>query len=232
MSFKLVFILLVIVSYAKKMQTSAMKACFQIAECSFSSTKIRWFLLKLFIKNEPLFVKSKLGLIFCDFFNFPYFKQGLFLFIFILAGNKGELKSSFFLFQKGSSPYIIRRKKSSFSIQEKERLLLYQRKSPLNKNQEDSFFPPLLISFQPVKHSDFNTVCIIIGQSGSLTVIILAPGIGEEEAEILRFYYHFFHHSTWTGWSGNRCRADFPYYINEKSHILQHFCRRCSSSFE
>ena len=40
MSFKLVFILLVIVSNAKKMQTSAMKACFQIAECSFSSTKI------------------------------------------------------------------------------------------------------------------------------------------------------------------------------------------------
>ena len=27
-------------SFAKKMQMSAMKACFQIAECSFSSTKI------------------------------------------------------------------------------------------------------------------------------------------------------------------------------------------------
>ncbi len=27
-------------SSAKKMQTSAMKACFQIAECSFSSAKI------------------------------------------------------------------------------------------------------------------------------------------------------------------------------------------------
>ena len=27
--------------YSKKMQTSAMKACFQIAECSFSAAKIR-----------------------------------------------------------------------------------------------------------------------------------------------------------------------------------------------
>ena len=30
---------------AKKMQTSAKKACFQFAECSFSSAKIRLFLV-------------------------------------------------------------------------------------------------------------------------------------------------------------------------------------------
>ena len=30
-------------SSAKKMQTSAKKACFQLAECSFSSAKIRLF---------------------------------------------------------------------------------------------------------------------------------------------------------------------------------------------
>ena len=33
-----------IASSAKKMQTSAMKVYFQIAECSFSSAKIRFFL--------------------------------------------------------------------------------------------------------------------------------------------------------------------------------------------
>jgi len=32
-------------SYAKKMQTSAKKACFQFAECSFSYAKIRLFLV-------------------------------------------------------------------------------------------------------------------------------------------------------------------------------------------
>ena len=32
-------------SSAKKMQTSAKKACFQFAECSFSSAKIRLFLV-------------------------------------------------------------------------------------------------------------------------------------------------------------------------------------------
>ena len=32
-------------SSAKKMQTSAKKACFQFAECSFSSAKLRLFLV-------------------------------------------------------------------------------------------------------------------------------------------------------------------------------------------
>lgn len=121
MSFKLVFILLVIVI--------------------FSTTKIRWFLLKLFIKNEPLFVKSKLGLIFCDFFNFPYFKQGLFLFIFILAGNKGNWNLSFSSFKRVLLLNITRRKEKSFSIKGRTPSLSKERKSPLNKNQEDSFFP-------------------------------------------------------------------------------------------
>lgn len=171
-----------------------------------------------------------------------------FLWFFQISPTSNKDFSSLFLSSqeiRGTEILVFPLSKGFFSLyyKKKEKFLLYlrkgktpslskERKSPLNKNQEDSFFPPLLISFQPVKHSDFNTVCIIIGQSGSLTVIILAPGIGEEEAEILRFYYHFFHHSTWTGWSGNRCRADFPCYINEKSYILQHFCRRCSSSFE
>ena len=198
-----------------------MKACFQIAECSFSSTKIRWFLLKLFIKNEPLFVKSKLGLIFLWFFQ-------------ISPTSNKDFSSLFLSSQeiRGTEILVFPLSKGFFSLyyKKKEKFLLYlrkgktpslskERKSPLNKNQEDSFFPPLLISLQPVEHSDFNTVCIIIGQSGSLTVIILAPGIGEEEAEIQRFYYHFFHHSTWTGWLGNRCRADFPcYYKRKKPH--------------
>ncbi len=39
---------------AKKMQTSAMKACFQIAECSFSYAKINIFFgkAKLFTRNN------------------------------------------------------------------------------------------------------------------------------------------------------------------------------------
>ena len=99
---------------------------------------------------------------------------------------------------RGTEILVFPLSKRFFSIyyKKKEKFLLYlrkgktpslskERKSPLNKNQEDSFSPPLLISLQPVEHSDLNTVCIIIGQSGSLTVIILAPGIGEEEAEIL-----------------------------------------------
>ena len=171
-----------------------------------------------------------------------------FLWFFSISPTSNKDFSSLFLSSqeiRGTEILVFPLSKGFFSLyyKKKEKFLLYlrkgktpslskERKSPLNKNQEDSFFPPLLISFQPVKHSDFNTVCIIIGEPESLTVIILAAGIGEEEAEILRFYYHFFHHSTWTGWSGNRCRADFPCYINEKSYILQHFCRRCSSSFE
>lgn len=110
---------------------------------------------------------------------------------------------------RGTEILVFPLSKRFFSIyyKKKEKFPLYlrkgktpslskERKIPLNKNQEDSFSPPLLISLQPVEHSDLNTVCIIIVQSGSLTVIILAPGIGEEEAEILRFYYHFSHHST------------------------------------
>ena len=37
---------------AKKMQTSAKKACFQFAECSFSSAKIRLFLLTSKVLGE------------------------------------------------------------------------------------------------------------------------------------------------------------------------------------
>ena len=46
---------------AKKMQTSAKKACFQFAECSFSSAKIRLFLVtsKVFGKNVGMIIKKK-----------------------------------------------------------------------------------------------------------------------------------------------------------------------------
>ena len=46
---------------AKKMQTSAKKACFQFAECSFSSAKLRLFLVtsKVFGKNIARVVKKK-----------------------------------------------------------------------------------------------------------------------------------------------------------------------------
>lgn len=141
----------------------------------------------------------------------------VFLWFFQISPTSNKDFSSLFLSSqeiRGTEILVFPLSKEFFSIyyKKKEKFLLYlrkgktpslskERKSPLNKNQEDSFSPPLLISFQPVEHSDLNTVCIIIGQSGSLTVIILAPGIGEEEAEILRFYYHFSHHSTWTGWS-------------------------------
>ena len=101
-------------SSTKKMQTSAMKACFQIAECSFSSTKIlqtesrdasllaiyaevQLFFYKdtmifaeVIYKKQTIICKKQTWFVFCDFFNFPYFKQGHFLFIFILAGNKGN----------------------------------------------------------------------------------------------------------------------------------------------
>ena len=45
-------------SLAKKMQTSAKKACFQFAECSFSSAKIRFFLVtsKVFGKNVGMMI--------------------------------------------------------------------------------------------------------------------------------------------------------------------------------
>ena len=45
---------------AKKMQTSAKKACFQFAECSFSSAKIRLFLVtsKVFGKNVGMMIKK------------------------------------------------------------------------------------------------------------------------------------------------------------------------------
>lgn len=131
---------------------------------------------------------------------------------------------------RGTEILVFPLSKRFFSIyyKKKEKFLLYlrkgktpslskERKIPLNKNQEDSFSPPLLISLQPVEHSDLNTVCIIIGQSGSLTVIILAPGIGEEEAEILRFYFnpsvYLISHSSsphfsfliYNSWMINRC---------------------------
>ena len=50
-------------SSAKKMQTSAKKACFQFAECSFSSAKIRLFLVtsKFLGKNIARVVKKKTG---------------------------------------------------------------------------------------------------------------------------------------------------------------------------
>ena len=41
-------------------------------------------------KKRTIICKKQTWFVFCDFFNFPYFKQGLFLFIFILAGNKGN----------------------------------------------------------------------------------------------------------------------------------------------
>ena len=45
------------------MQTSAKKACFQFAECSFSSAKIRFFLVtsKVFGKNVGMMIKKKGG---------------------------------------------------------------------------------------------------------------------------------------------------------------------------
>ena len=48
---------------AKKMQTSAKKACFQFAKCSFSSAKLRLFLVtsKVFGKNIARVVKKKTG---------------------------------------------------------------------------------------------------------------------------------------------------------------------------
>ena len=48
---------------AKKMQTSAKKACFQFAECSFSSAKIRLFLVtsKFLGENIARVVKKKIG---------------------------------------------------------------------------------------------------------------------------------------------------------------------------
>ena len=48
---------------AKKMQTSAKKACFQLAECSFSSAKLRLFLVtsKVLGKNVGMMIKKKGG---------------------------------------------------------------------------------------------------------------------------------------------------------------------------
>ncbi len=48
---------------AKKMQTSAKKACFQFAECSFSSAKLRLFLVtsKVFGENVGRGIKKKGG---------------------------------------------------------------------------------------------------------------------------------------------------------------------------
>jgi len=45
----------------KKMQTSAKKACFQFAECSFSGAKIRLFLLtsKVLGENVGMGIKKK-----------------------------------------------------------------------------------------------------------------------------------------------------------------------------
>ena len=45
---------------AKKMQTSAKKACFQFAKCSFSSAKMRLFLVtsKVFGKNVGMMIKK------------------------------------------------------------------------------------------------------------------------------------------------------------------------------
>ena len=45
------------------MQTSAKKACFQFAECSFSSAKLRLFLVtsKVFGKNVGMMIKKKIG---------------------------------------------------------------------------------------------------------------------------------------------------------------------------
>lgn len=41
-------------------------------------------------KKRTIICKKQTWFVFCDFFNFHYFKQGHFLFIFILAGNKGN----------------------------------------------------------------------------------------------------------------------------------------------
>ena len=48
---------------AKKMQTSAKKACFQFVECSFSSATIRLFLVtsKFFRENVGRVIKKKIG---------------------------------------------------------------------------------------------------------------------------------------------------------------------------
>ena len=48
---------------AKKMQTSAKKACFQFVECSNSSAKIRLFLVtsKVFEENVGMVIKKKIG---------------------------------------------------------------------------------------------------------------------------------------------------------------------------
>ena len=46
---------------AKKMQTSAKKACFQFAECSFSSAKIRLFLLTSKVLGENVGMGRKKG---------------------------------------------------------------------------------------------------------------------------------------------------------------------------
>ena len=50
-------------SSAKKMQTSAKKTCFQFAECSFSSAKLRLFLVtsKFLGENIARVVKKKIG---------------------------------------------------------------------------------------------------------------------------------------------------------------------------
>ena len=49
-------------SSAKKMQTRAKKTCFQFAECSFSSTKIRFSLVtsKVLGKNVGMGIKKKM----------------------------------------------------------------------------------------------------------------------------------------------------------------------------
>ena len=44
---------------AKKMQTSAKKACFQFAECSFSSAKIRLFLVTSKVLGEKILEKGE-----------------------------------------------------------------------------------------------------------------------------------------------------------------------------
>ena len=69
-------------------------------------------------------------------------------------------KEKFLLYlRKGKTPSLSLRKGKTPSLSK-------ERKSPLNKNQEDSFFPPLLITFQPVEHYDLNTARIIIRQYG------------------------------------------------------------------
>ena len=77
-------------SSTKKMQTSAMKACFQIAEVQLFFYKDTMIFAEVIYKKQTIICKKQTWFVFCDFFNFPYFKQGLFLFIFILAGNKGN----------------------------------------------------------------------------------------------------------------------------------------------